>query len=142
MLISLLLHIKKMWNFEMFKFYSKHHCHFNYNCRRIAALAEREAGHSSGHTTNTHQPKPTVKSEYKHLAKPEREIQERLDKLKEGPKQTGGHFNQSKQPEREIQERLDKLKEGSKQTGGYFNQSKLCNTLISFFGMKTNCKCP
>jgi hypothetical protein len=103
-----------MWNFEMFKFYSKHHCHFNYNCRRIAALAEREAGHSSGHTTNTHQPKPTVKSEYKHLAK----------------------------PEREIQERLDKLKEGSKQTGGYFNQSKLCNTLISFFGMKTNCNCP
>jgi hypothetical protein len=64
--------------------------------------------------------KPTVKSEYKHLAKPEREIQERLDKLKEGPKQTGGHFNQSKQPEREIQERLDKLKEEFK-LHSYYN---------------------
>lgn len=84
--------------------------------KRIAALADREAGHSSGHTTNTHQPKPTAKSEYKHLTKPEREIQERLDKLKDGPKQTAGHFSQSKKPEREIQERLDKLKEGSKQT--------------------------
>ena len=59
---------------------------FSLTFRRIAALQEREKDnrHSKGQN-----PGKPVKAEYKHLGKPEREIQERLDKLKEGRKPNG-----------------------------------------------------
>ena len=54
----------------------------------MAALEEREKGGGS-HGSKPHHTKPAGKPEYKHLAKPEREIQERLDKLKEDRIQKG-----------------------------------------------------
>lgn len=70
--------------------------------KRVAALEERE----SGTGLKQQKSKPTVKPEYKHLAKPEREIQERLDRLKEDRKQ----IEASNLSQKEIEERLAKLK--------------------------------
>lgn len=73
--------------------------------KRVAALEEREKGGGS-HGSKTHHTKPTGKPEYKHLAKPEREIQERLDKLKEDRIQK----EKNSPSQKEIEERLSKLR--------------------------------
>ncbi|VDI06487.1 Hypothetical predicted protein, partial [Mytilus galloprovincialis] len=73
--------------------------------KRVAALEEREKGGGS-HGSKPHHSKPAGKPEYKHLAKPEREIQERLDKLKEDRIQK----EKNSPSQKNIEERLSKLK--------------------------------